>query len=152
MRAAAALEWSTATRFTYRRVPAAFPVTSGEVLKVYALGLVPVNADDGVQRNEMALLEIGPAQFLTVPGEPHPEVVSKLTSMMIAKYPFVIGMANDEVGYIVAQEIFNRAGIQELLSSGADNERVVLASARALLGVDSLVTPAELLRPRSPKD
>ncbi|MBX7256065.1 MAG: DUF2070 family protein [Candidatus Hydrogenedentes bacterium] len=146
LRAAGALEWCVRPRLTYRRVPTAFPVTSGEVLKAHALGLLPVDAADGVQHNEMCLIEIGAAQFLTVPGEPHPEVVSKLTSMMPAKYPFVVAMANDEIGYVVAQEIFNRAGIQELLSAGSDNERVVLSAARTLLGVDSLVTPVELQR------
>jgi len=94
-----------------------------------------------VQRTEMALLELGPARFLSVPGEPHPEVLAKLSDMLGCPYDFVLAMAQDEVGYIVAGELFNPAGIQELLSAGRDNERVVLAAASRLLGVDGYRQP-----------
>jgi len=86
-------------------------------------------------------LEIGPARFLSVPGEPHPEVIAKLSEMLGCPYDFILSLAQDEVGYIVAGELFNPAGIQELLSSGKDNERVVLAAAARLLGVDGYIQP-----------
>ncbi len=141
LEAADSLEWADPGRLTYRVTPCEFPLTSGEALKAYASGLIPIETESAVQTNEMVLFEIGPAQFLTVPGEPHPEVVFKLADMMRGRYRFVIAMAQDEVGYVVPKEIFNPAGIQELLSTGKDNELVVLSAARRLLGVDGFVEP-----------
>jgi len=146
-RAFAQLNWQTSPRVSVRRVDCRFPVTSPEVLKAHALGLMSVGPDGGAQRNEMLLIEVGEAQFLTVPGEPHPEVVQKLTSMMGDRYPFVLSMAQDEIGYVVPRELFNPAGIQELLSAGRDNEFVVLSAAARLLGVDGYVMP-DCLTPR----
>ncbi|HDL18247.1 MAG TPA: hypothetical protein ENH29_04250 [Bacteroidetes bacterium] len=71
-------------------------------------------------RSEIDLLTIGPAWILTIPGEINPEIVNggveqpegadypgeiiespPLRSLMRGKYNFVIGLANDEVGYIM---------------------------------------------------
>jgi len=147
-RAFSQLNWQTSPRVSVRRVDCRFPVTSPEVLKAHALGLMSVGPDGGAQRNEMLLIEVGDAQFLTVPGEPHPEVVQKLVSMMDDGYPFVLSMAQDEIGYVVPRELFNPAGIQELLSAGRDNEFVVLSAAARLLGVDGYVVPDCLAPPR----
>jgi len=141
LEAAERAEFVEVRRITWRTTECRFPITSGEALKAYASGLLPVEAADGVQRTEMALLELGPARFLSVPGEPHPEVLAKLSDMLGCPYDFVLAMAQDEVGYIVAGELFNPAGIQELLSAGRDNERVVLAAASRLLGVDGYRQP-----------
>jgi len=134
-------EYPDVRRLTWRSTECLFPITSGEALKAYAAGILPIATYDGVQRNEMSLLEIGPARFLSVPGEPHPEVIAKLSDMLGCPYDFVLSLAQDEVGYVVAGELFNPAGVQELLSSGKDNERVVLAAAARLLGVDGYIQP-----------
>lgn len=142
LEAAGRAEFTDVHRITWRTTECRFPVTSGEAIKAHASGLLPVKVADGVQRSEMTLLEVGPARFLSVPGEPHPEVLAKLSDMLGCPYDFVLAMAQDEVGYIVAGELFNPAGIQELLSAGRDNERVVLAAAARLLGVDGYRRPA----------
>jgi len=71
-------------------------------------------------RSEVDLMVIGPAWILTLPGEVNPELVNGgievpagadfpgppveipvFREMMQGKYNFVIGLANDEVGYIM---------------------------------------------------
>lgn len=71
-------------------------------------------------RTEMAAIQIGPASILTIPGEIYPEIVNggiespagqdfpvapqeipPLRDLMPGQYKFVIGMANDELGYII---------------------------------------------------
>ena len=141
---AEAIHWHDHPRITVRRTRCEFPVLSPLILQGFAEGMFPIVPEDGVQVNEMALIEVGPAQFLTVPGEPHPEVVFKLVDMMDTPYPFVLSMAEDGVGYMVPEELFNPGGIQELLSTGRDNEFVVLSAARRLLGVDGFVEPEAL--------
>ena len=41
------------------------------------------------------------AQFVTVPGEPAPTVFADLKGMMRGKWRFLIGLGEDEIGYIV---------------------------------------------------
>jgi hypothetical protein len=71
-------------------------------------------------RTELAAFTLGPASFLSVPGEIYPELVNggveaphgqdfkidpiespSLRDLMPGKYRFVIGLANDEIGYIL---------------------------------------------------
>ena len=71
-------------------------------------------------RTEIAAWEIGPASFLTIPGEIYPEIVNggieapigkdfetepielpPLREKMSGEFKFVFGMANDEIGYII---------------------------------------------------
>lgn len=92
---------------------------------LFRLGAVAGILDRGMTgwwkiRTEMAAFSIGPASFLTVPGEIYPEIVNggiespvgqdfktdpvelpSLRSVMPGQFKFVIGMANDELGYII---------------------------------------------------
>ncbi len=71
-------------------------------------------------RTEIAAFTLGPASFLSVPGEIYPEIINggiqtpegqdykidkvetpPLRELMPGKYKFVIGLANDEIGYII---------------------------------------------------
>ena len=71
-------------------------------------------------RTEMAAFKIGPASFLTIPGEIYPEIINggivapegqdfeidpieipPLRSQMSGDFKFVFGLANDEIGYII---------------------------------------------------
>ena len=71
-------------------------------------------------RTEIAALNLGPATFVAIPGEIYPELifggivnpegrdfkidpieVPNIRSMMPGKYKFIIGLANDEIGYII---------------------------------------------------
>lgn len=73
-------------------------------------------------RSEVGLLQIGPASMLLVPGEIYPEIVNggveapagqdfpmppsetpPLRPMMPGTFQWVIGLANDELGYIIPQ-------------------------------------------------
>lgn len=136
------LEWIESPRVSVRRKEALFPVLSEWMVEAAARGKLPVQVrEDGGTLSEMALVEIGPAQFLTVPGEVHPEVTFKLLDMMRGKYQFVLSMGDDEIGYIVPGELYNPTGIQELLSTGPDNERIVLNTAAELLGVKAYLAP-----------
>ena len=71
-------------------------------------------------RSELAVIEIGPISFVTIPGEIYPELVNgpvdapegndfgiqpleipPIREMMPGKYKFIVGLANDEIGYII---------------------------------------------------
>ncbi|MEN8228549.1 MAG: hypothetical protein ABFS38_10380 [Bacteroidota bacterium] len=71
-------------------------------------------------RSEIAAFTVGPASFLSVPGEIYPEIVNggveapqgqdyemdpiekpPLRGLMPGEYRFIIGLSNDEIGYIL---------------------------------------------------
>ncbi len=71
-------------------------------------------------RSELAVITIGPLTMVTIPGEIYPEIVNgpidapdgndfgiqpleipPIREMMPGKYKFIIGLANDEIGYII---------------------------------------------------
>jgi hypothetical protein len=71
-------------------------------------------------RSEISAFNIGPLSFVTIPGEIYPEIINggveapdgrdfeiepmetpPVREMMNGKYKFVLGLANDEIGYIV---------------------------------------------------
>ncbi|MFP4384135.1 MAG: hypothetical protein ACLFSE_08800, partial [Spirochaetia bacterium] len=78
-------------------------------------------------KSEVNLMTLGPAWFLTVPGEINPELLiggievpagadfpdaepelPPITDMMRGKYNFVLGLANDEIGYIMPKTHWDR--------------------------------------------
>ena len=85
------------------------------------LGLLDRGMNGWMQvRSEIAALSIGPAHFVSVPGEIYPEIVNggieapegqdfdvepievpHIRSQMKGDYNFLIGMGNDMVGYII---------------------------------------------------
>jgi hypothetical protein len=71
-------------------------------------------------RSELAVVDIGPISMVAIPGEIYPELVNgpidapdgndfgiqpievpPIREMMSGKYKFIIGLANDEIGYII---------------------------------------------------
>jgi hypothetical protein len=71
---------------------------------------------------EMAVFKIGPISFATLPGEVYPEIVNggieapegndfslvlprdpSIREMMPGRFRFIIGLANDEIGYIIPE-------------------------------------------------
>ncbi|MFV0591561.1 MAG: hypothetical protein ACK5M7_09265 [Draconibacterium sp.] len=71
-------------------------------------------------RSELSVFNIGPMSFVTIPGEIYPEIVNggveapaegdigiqplevpPIREMMAGNFKFILGLANDEIGYIV---------------------------------------------------
>ena len=99
---------------------------------LFRLGAVAGVLDRGMTgwwkiRTEMAAFSIGPASFLTIPGEIYPEIINggiespagqdfkidaveipPLRSKMPGQFKFVIGMANDELGYIIPKSEWDK--------------------------------------------
>ena len=120
---------------------------------LFRLGAVAGVLDRGMTgwwkvRTEMAAFSIGPASFLTIPGEIYPEIVNggiespagqdfntdaievpPLRSEMPGKFKFVIGMANDELGYIIPK------------SEWDDNEPWLYNSEKELYGEENSLGP-----------
>lgn len=82
-----------------------FPVdnpTMQAVLKASPVGLLGQSADSVT--TQVNLVEIGPAQLLTIPGEALPNIGFFLKRKMQTPYPFLLGLTNDAFGYILTPE------------------------------------------------
>lgn len=78
-------------------------------------------------RTELAVLKIGPVSIVAIPGEIYPEIINggienpdgadfkmnpveipPIREMMPGKYKFIIGLANDEIGYIIPKSQWDK--------------------------------------------
>lgn len=110
-----------------------FPVTNAELMGEIRKGVIPVQLEpDNTTTCDMEMVAIGPAEMITIPGEPHPEFTAKLKDIMTGKYEFVLGVANHCLGYFVAKETWDPKGVQESLSAGDKLEDTALEATRSL--------------------
>jgi hypothetical protein len=95
------------------RRPVQYPVTSEAILKFMKNAPGPTNIDQGRLRTEMNAVWIGDAQMITVPGELLPELGFEIMSHMTGRLRLIVGLANDEFGYLIPSYDF-RAGVYGL--------------------------------------
>ncbi|GAB3899003.1 neutral/alkaline non-lysosomal ceramidase N-terminal domain-containing protein [Larkinella knui] len=85
-----------------------FPIQSDlmkYIIKNSPLGY-KLSSSDNVT-TQLNLLNIGPAQILTVPGEALPNIGFYVKRHMNTKYPFLFGLTNDAFGYMLTKVDFN---------------------------------------------
>jgi hypothetical protein len=85
---------------------------------------------------EMALITLGEAQLVTIPGELLPEVSFEIQEKMTGFPRILIGLANDELGYIIPEYDFRDDSYEETMSQGPATAPIVRETAiRMLTGV-----------------
>ncbi|MFW9819527.1 MAG: neutral/alkaline non-lysosomal ceramidase N-terminal domain-containing protein [Candidatus Thorarchaeota archaeon] len=67
---------------------------------------------------EVNVINIGKAQFITMPGEVLPSIGYRLREAMTGKYKFQIGLGNDELGYIIPADEWDPTQYEESMSVG----------------------------------
>ena len=85
-----------------------FPVDSEmmrTILKTSPLG-IDISDEKTISTN-LNLLNIGSAQIVTIPGEALPNIGYYLKRNMPTKHPFLFGLTNDALGYILTKVDFN---------------------------------------------
>jgi len=85
-----------------------YPVDSPlmrQILKLSPLGYEI--SEEGTIPSRLALVNVGSAQMLTIPGEALPNIGFYLKRNMPSKHPFLLGLTNDAFGYILTIEDFN---------------------------------------------
>lgn len=84
------------------------PVTCPELLAAMAAGLLPLRIADERLRTRVTAWSLGPATLLMVPGELQPAVGQRWKRMMGRRHRFLIGLASDEIGYVLDREDYDR--------------------------------------------
>lgn len=83
---------------------------------------------------DIALIQIGPAQFLTLPGEAFPELGNVFRAQMAGDYRFILGLAGNEIGYIVPDDEWHDDGYEENMSLGPRTTATLTKAVSELLG------------------
>jgi len=85
---------------------------------------------------ESALITLGEAQLLTIPGELLPEVSFEIQEKMTGFPRILVGLANDELGYIIPEYDFRNDAYEETMSQGPATAPILRETAiRMLTGV-----------------
>jgi len=84
-------------------------------------------------RTEVYVVKIGYIEIVTVPGELLPKLGHQLTEMMTGKYNVIIGLGNDELGYIIPFEDWDPAKYEESMSVGRETGPIILGALQALI-------------------
>jgi hypothetical protein len=82
---------------------------------------------------EMFHIRLGEAQMISVPGELLPEVSFEILERMQGSPRMIVGLANDEIGYIIPAYDFRAGDYEESMSLGPAAAPVILRQAHALL-------------------
>ncbi len=86
-------------------------------------------------RTELNVMKIGYTELVTVPGELLPKLGHQLTdTMMTGKYNIIIGLGNDELGYIIPFEDWDPDEYEESMSVGRQTAPIILDALQTLIG------------------
>jgi hypothetical protein len=110
-------------------------------------GITWSDAEEGraMLESEVNHLVLGPAEFITVPGELLPALGLEIKAAMMGTVRGIVGLANDEIGYILPAEVFvypknpEQPGdhYEETMSLGRETGPAIMAAVRALLAPGS---------------
>lgn len=85
-------------------------------------------------RTELNVVKIGFIEMVTVPGELLPKLGHQLTeTMMTGKYNIIIGLGNDELGYIIPLDDWNPDKYEESVSVGPQTAPIIMDALQALI-------------------
>ena len=72
-----------------------------------ALGVIEGRSVEGGLKSEVGLARLGSLILLALPGEPAPELALELLARLPGRQHMLLGLANDELGYLLPPEFFH---------------------------------------------
>lgn len=118
---------------------------------VTSLGIVSLGdrpTQDDRFRAEVHRVDLGPARILTVPGEIFPSLGFLYKRWLATPYPFIFGLATDELGYIMGAKEFEDSTYEyeQSMSAGPATGPTLTRAVHDLLGATE-PPPAEVVGP-----
>ena len=118
-----------------------FPLRNKNFLKAYQAGMfgkdvlwsLREHQGEFLLHSEVTALRLGEILFVTVPGEALPEVGKEVFSLMNARHKFLVGLGQDEVGYILPKADFDPKKYEESMSLGPETAPTLLDALKQLL-------------------
>ena len=121
-------------KLDFRIRPVLMPLVSEKILARMEQGWIKGTLIHGSHPTEVGRLDIGELEILAVPGELLPDLGFRARAQMTGKYNIIIGLANDEIGYIVPAWDFHVGEYEETTSMGPSAAPQVMEAVRELVG------------------
>ncbi len=123
-----------------------FPVESAMMRFILENSPLAMGSSDGQSVDTtISLLNIGPAQILTIPGEALPNIGYYVKRQMHTEHPFLFGLTNDAFGYILTKEDFNSFRRYEYVSRTSLGEMTgAIFEAEAIDLIENSPTPLKI--------
>jgi len=128
-------------RIDVRKVRVPVPMENWLFRLVVRLGIVDwgdrgFDSQGGVPV-EVYLIDLGPAQIITVPGEIFWSMGLYFRSIMPGPHRFIFGLANDEIGYIMSAREFEDPTYryEQSMSMGPETGTLIMEAVEKMLGV-----------------
>jgi len=96
-------------------------------------GIVESEGEAFFLRTEVVAVRLGGVEWVTIPGEAFPEVGREVFRLMEAPHRFLIGLGEDEIGYILPKEDFDPKKYEESMSLGPRTAPTLLDALKQLL-------------------
>ena len=123
------------------RAPVRFPLDNkrfiagfkGGIFGKDSAGVVEPEGDGFVLCSEVVAVRLGGLAWVTVPGEALPEVGAEAAALLETPHRFVIGLGQDEIGYILPKGDFDPKKYEESMSLGPRTAPTLLDALKPLL-------------------
>lgn len=122
---------------THRAIRFKLPVDNPRFVLASQMGILKRKMVQNGIDSEMHFLDIGSKlQILTNPGEALPKIGFALKDLLPAKYKMTIGLACDEIGYILPKEDFGTPlySYESSMSLGPNTAGILLQMGKRLMG------------------
>ena len=106
------------------RRPLEIPVTT-EALAGFLAKTPKPFAFNGAVQSEMNVIWLGDAQFITAPGEVLPQIAIEIMAEMTGALRMVLGLTNDEFGYIIPSYDYHEGEYEERTGPGREAGEIV---------------------------
>ncbi len=113
--------------------PIEIPVVSPNLLEPLEKGTLKSGLIQGRYRTELARVDIGELQIIAIPGELLPELGFAIRERMTGAVNVIVGLANDEIGYIIPAYDFRAGVYEESMSLGPSAGPQIVGAALELL-------------------
>jgi hypothetical protein len=123
----------TSNQVRFRRRPILVPLVSQNIMERSGPDRIRFKLIHGSHPTEVGRLAIGEMQILVVPGELLPDLAFRAQARMTGKFNVIIGLANDEIGYIVPEWDFRVGAYEERTGLGPSAAPQVMNAIAELL-------------------
>ena len=123
----------TEPAFQFAVRPLEIPVVSPRLLEPLQEGTLKGGLFQGRYRTEVARVDIGELQIVAIPGELLPELGFAIREHMTGAVNVIVGLANDEIGYIIPAYDFRAGAYEESMSLGPSAGPQIVDAALELL-------------------
>ncbi|RJS85374.1 hypothetical protein CW702_01220 [Candidatus Bathyarchaeota archaeon] len=103
------------------------PVENELFIRLSRMGVLRRKVTEDMVLTEISHVSIGCSEFVTIPGEPLPKIGLKIKRLMDGRFRFLVGLANDEIGYIIPEDDWNPGRYEESMSLGPKTGTLILS-------------------------